>query len=313
MLVAFSSALLAQDEAFFNQYLVSPILVNPAVAGYNEQYELQLNARLQHTGFDDSPRLIAARANGPIGRTFGLGVGIVTETAAQQRRLEVQLDYAFRFDFGREVLGQKEFKMAFGFYTAYEQLSIDNDVMSNPLFRPGDETLQRFLNGDGEFDAAVGIYGRFRENTFVGITVNNLVSSRLQNIAGTANAESAFSYYTLQLGHRIPLEFVNGSIEPSVLIRQLRNAPAFADLNLKGTLLDGKLIGAISYRTLGNAGFLIGTQIQESFQLYYSYDYSFERFQRYNSGSHELMIAYALDPIKLKSNRRRRRARSEDF
>lgn len=306
-------SLFAQDEALFNQYIVSPILVNPAYAGFTEQYEVQLNARMQYTGFDDAPRVIAARANGPIGRTFGLGVGIVTETAAQQRRFEVQLDYAFRFDFGREVLGRKEWQMAFGFYTAYEQLTIDNDITSSPLYRAGDETLENFLGGDGEFDAAAGLYATFRENTFAGITINNLVSSRLQNIAGTVNEEGALSYYTLQLGHRFPLEQANVTIEPSVLVRQLRNAPAFADLNLKGMFLDNKIIGAVSYRTLGSAGFLLGAQIKDSFNVSYSYDYSFERFQRYNSGSHELMLSLVFDPVKIKSNKRRRRARAEDF
>lgn len=286
----------AQDEALFMHYNISPILINPAAAGFDEAYNLQFNARLQWTGFEDAPKTFAARYNGPLGRTFGLGVGVFSETAAQMSRSKLQLDYAFRYPVN------EDWKLAFGFFTEFQQMRIDGDITDSPFYDPADALLVDLLNGKGQFDAALGIYGTFRENTYGGITFNNLVSSRLSEIAGVGTSESFFSYYTFNLGHRFELTQQKVSLEPSILLRQIRNAPFQMDLNLKAGFLDEQLIAGLSYRAgLGAMGILLGTRLT-NFNLYYSYDVSFQRFQKYNTGSHEFTVAFSFKKREKKNN-----------
>lgn len=284
-LVLCAQILLAQDEAIFMHYTVSPILINPAVAGFDDTYNLQFNARAQWTGFVDAPQTLSARYNGPLGRTFGIGVGLFSETAAQLSRNKLQIDYAFRYPVN------DDWKLAFGFYTEFQQMRIDGDITGGPFYEAGDALLDDLLNGKGQFDAALGVYGTFRENTFGGITFNNLVSSRLSNIAGVNASEPFFSYYTLNAGHRFELTQQKISLTPSILMRQIRDAPFQMDLNLNAGFLDEQLIAGVSYRAgLGAMGLLLGTKLT-NFNLYYSYDVSFQRFQKYNTGSHEITVA----------------------
>lgn len=284
-LVLSAQILLAQDEAIFMHYTVSPILINPAVAGFDDTYNLQFNARAQWTGFDDAPQTLSARYNGPLGRTFGIGVGLFSETAAQLSRNKLQIDYAFRYPVN------DDWKLAFGFYTEFQQMRVDGDVTGGVFYEAGDELLDDLINGKGQFDAALGVYGTFRQNTFGGLTFNNLVSSRLSNIAGVSASEPFFSYYTLNVGHRFDLTQQKISLTPSVLMRQIRNAPFQMDLNLNAGFLDEQLIAGVSYRAgLGAMGLLLGTKLT-NFNLYYSYDVSFQRFQKYNTGSHEITVA----------------------
>jgi type IX secretion system PorP/SprF family membrane protein len=286
----------AQDEALFMHYNISPILINPAAAGFDETYNLQFNARMQWTGFEDAPKTFAARYNGPLGRTFGLGVGVFSETAAQMSRSKLQLDYAFRYPVN------DDWKLAFGFFTEFQQMRIDGDITDSPFYDPADALLEDLLNGKGQFDAALGIYGTFRENTYGGLTFNNLVSSRLSEIAGVGASESFFSYYTFNLGHRFELTQQKVSLEPSILLRQIRNAPFQMDLNLKAGFLDEQLIAGLSYRAgLGAMGILLGTRLT-NFNLYYSYDVSFQRFQKYNTGSHEITVALKFKKRTKKNN-----------
>lgn len=277
-------------------YNITPILINPAAAGFDETYNLQFNARLQWSGFEDAPRTLAARYNGPLGRTFGLGIGIFSEQAAQMSRSKLQLDYAFRYPVN------EDWKLAFGFFTEFQQMRIDGDITASPFYDPADALLEDLLNGKGQFDAALGIYGTFRENTYGGLTFNNLVSSRLSEIAGVGQSESFFSYYTFNLGHRFELTQQKVSLEPSILLRQIRNAPFQMDLNLKAGFLDEQLIAGLSYRAgLGAMGILLGTRLK-NFNLYYSYDVSFQRFQKYNTGSHEITVALAFKKGDKKKN-----------
>lgn len=286
----------AQDEALFMHYNISPILINPAAAGFDETYNLQFNARMQWTGFEDAPKTFAARYNGPLGRTFGLGIGVFSETAAQMSRSKLQLDYAFRYPVN------EDWKLAFGFFTEFQQMRIDGDITASPFYDPADALLEDLLNGKGQFDAALGIYGTFRENTYGGITFNNLVSSRLSEIAGVGASESFFSYYTFNVGHRFELTQQKVSLEPSILLRQIRNAPFQMDLNLKAGFLDEQLIAGLSYRAgLGAMGILLGTRLT-NFNLYYSYDVSFQRFQKYNTGSHEITVALTFKKRDKKKN-----------
>ncbi|GJM35367.1 MAG: hypothetical protein DHS20C18_43680 [Saprospiraceae bacterium] len=284
--------MVAQDEAIFMHYTVNPILINPAAAGFNESYNLQLNARAQWSGFKDSPKTYAAYYNGPIGKTFGLGLGVLSESAAQLTRLKVQMDVAFRFQFmdrDREVA-----KISAGFFSEFQEMTVDNEVVGSNFFMAGDNLLEDFLNGQAVFDAAIGFYGTLYENTFFGLTFNNLVSSRLDDIAGTTGRESFFQFYSFNLGHKFDIPEKNLNIEPSILIRQIRNSPFQVDFNLKAGFLDDQLIAGLSYRSLGALGILLGTKLN-AFKLYYSYDVSFQRFQQFNMGSHEVTLAFKFE------------------
>ncbi len=274
----------AQDEAIFTHYNINPILINPAVAGFSDSYQLQLNARLQWSGFDDAPQTIGAKFNGPIGRSFGIGLGVISESAAQMTRSKLQLDYAFRFRV------RDDWKVSAGFLTAFQRIDLDNEVTTRSTYDDRDPIVDDFLNGVGEFDASIGIFAAYRENTYGGLSFNNLVSSRLAGIAGTSTNESFFSYYTFFLAHRAELPDQKISLEPSILFRQIRNTPFQMDVNLKAGFLDDQIMAGVSYRSLGSLGLLLGAKL-ENFNLYYSYDVSFQRFQSYSSGTHELTVA----------------------
>lgn len=292
--IAWSSLVYAQDEAIFNHYTISPILVNPAAAGFNETYQLQFNTRAAWTGFADAPKTVAVRYNGPIGRTFGLGIGILTESAAQLSRTQLHLDYAFRVSLNDDLKG------AFGFFTRFERVGVDNGVTAANFYQAGDALLEDLLNGKGEFDAALGLMGTYRENTFFGLTVNNLVSSRLDDIAGgIGSQESFFSFYTLQVGSKFFANDQKVSIQPSLMLRQIRYAPFQMDINLNVGFMQDQLLTGLSYRSLGAMGLLLGAKLP-SFNFYYSYDLSFQRFQQFNSGSHEFTVMLYLKRGKAK-------------
>jgi len=288
---------MAQDEAIFGHYNITPVLINPSAVGFDNAYQLQLNTRAQWSGFADAPTTYAAQYNGPLGDNFGLGVGVLTESAAQLQRLRAHLNYAFRFDIGDNV------KLAAGFQAEYQQLSLDNSVMSNNFVDFSDELVQDFMNGKGEFDAALGFFSSFGENTRLGLSFTNLVRSRISQ----SENESILEYYTFFASHRMEIEDLDFSFEPSILLRNVRNVPSQIDINLMARFLDDQLTTGLSYRSLGALGILLGTQLPMSktgnIQIYYSYDVFFQEFQSYNNGSHEISLVLGFER---KSKKRRR-------
>ncbi len=292
--LVFSLALSAQYEAVFNHYNLgngSRNLINPAAAGFDGVAQLQFNLRAQWTGFEDAPKTYGALFNTPIGKAFGLGLGVYSEQAAQLQNLRLFLNYAFRFSVG------EDWKISAGFSTEFQQMTLNNDVLTGPLLQQGDRLVDDFLAGQGVFDASVGIYGTFRDNTFGGLSINNLVRNRLGEIVDGGTTSSFLKYYTFAFGHKFDLYDLNLTLEPSLVIRQVLMGPeSMVDINLKAGFLDEQLIAGLSYRGgVANAlAILLGTRLS-GFNLYYSYDISFNRFQDYSVGSHEVTVAFSFE------------------
>ncbi len=274
----------AQNEAIFNHYILNPILVNPAVAGFEDFHKVHANARIQWVGFDQgAPETFAVTYNGPVGKTFGLGAMVFTENIASLNRTRIQLDYAFRYPL-------EKVKLAFGFSTEWtqERLSVDNALVD-----PTELLIQDGIEGINRFDATLGGYALIKDKTFVGLTFPNLISSRIGDIDQGSTESTLFNYYTIMAGHRFGIEGTDFELEPSMFIKQLRNVPLQLDFNVKAHFLQEKITTGLTYRsgTGGAIGLLLGTKIN-ALRVYYSYDVSFQRFQRYNTGSHEATVSF---------------------
>ena len=272
----------AQDEAIFSHYNIMPVLINPAAAGFGDLHQFQLNARAQWSGFVDAPTTYSAQYNGPLGNNFGLGVGVLTESAAQMNRMRAHLNYAFRFKVSDMV------KLSAGFSAEYQQMRLENGIAANVFFQEGDQVIEDFMDGRGVFDASIGFFSSFNENTKVGLAFTNLVRSRISNIGAQGNNESVLSYYLFYASHSIVMDEM--TLEPSLLVRNVRDVPSQLDINLKASFLQETLTTGLSYRSLGSLGILLGTKLS-TFEFYYSYDVFFQNFQKYNDGSHEVTVA----------------------
>lgn len=283
---AIARLVVAQDEAIFSHYNIMPVLINPSAAGFGNMHQFQLNARAQWSGFADAPTTYAAQYNGPLGDNFGLGVGVLTESAAQMNRVRAHLNYAFRFQVSDMV------KLSAGFSAEYQQVRLDNGIAGNIFFQEGDQIIEDFMDGRGVFDASLGFFSSFNENTQVGLSFTNLVRSRISNMGIEDNNESVLSHYIFYAGHKIKMDDL--TLEPSLLVRNVRDVPSQLDINLKASFLNETLTTGLSYRSLGALGILLGTKLS-TFEFYYSYDVFFQNFQKYNDGSHEVTVALSFN------------------
>lgn len=297
LLATFTTSLQAQEEAIYQHYLISPILLNPAAAGYAGYHQIQLNARVAWAGFEGAPKTYSATYNGPIGNSFGIGVGVLSDQASELTNNRVQLNFGFRFDI------KEDWKFAAGFATELRQSRLSSEAMASGILQEGDRIIESYAGGRGAFDATLGVYTTYRDATFAGLTFNNLVRNRLDGIVAPSDDNSLFQYYTFVLGHGFDLYNLNATIEPSLAIRQIRNTTetVMMDFNLKASFLDDQLVAGLSYRTLGALGILLGTKL-DGLDLYYSYDVSFQDSQQHHAGAHEVTLAFGFG--KKTSNRR---------
>ena len=123
----------------------------------------------------------------------------------------------------------------------------------------------------------------------------NIVKQRIEEISGEVNLDNGSFPYAAYFGYRHNVKNYNFTIEPSVMIRDLRYSPFLVDLNVKLAFLDEQLIGGLGYSIGDNsrAALLLGTRLDD-LKFYYSYDVSLGDFQKHNNGSHELTLVFTL-------------------
>lgn len=281
----------------FSHYHISPILISPAYAGFSEDHQIQMNLRSQWNGFDDAPKTYGIGYNGPIGKTFGLGLGLMSETLGNMSNVRFQMNYAFRYQI-------RDVKLAAGFSTDFLTRKLSQSVLQSPLYEEGDLVIEEAVDGNKIFDASLGLYSTFKDKTFASLTFSNLVVARIGDIESGYTDGSLFRFVMFHFGHEFEIEQFNFKLRPSLMVQHIRDKPFQADFNLLGSFIDDKLIAGASYRAgLGGAvGLLLGTNI-DVFRLYYSYDLTFQTIQKYNGGTHEVTIAFNFNGGKKKYDR----------
>ena len=276
----------SQQEAVYTQYYVNPAWVNPAYTGFNQEHNLFLNYRNHWSNFEGAPRNYSANYHGGVTDRIGLGVLVGVESIGEMEDLRAGLSYAYQF-------GDKDWKMSLGLNTEYQSYSINGSVLRNPNIDPSDPVLAEAIDGIQFFNVGAGFYGEYDDRFFVGLSLPKLINARIDDIVFGEDEQKSFQYFTFMAGYRMPVSDYDIKLEPSIFMKRLDNVDFQIDVNLKALFLEEQLVGGITYSngTGDRLGFLIGTQLQK-FRLYYSYDVSFQQFQDYANGSHELTVGF---------------------
>jgi type IX secretion system PorP/SprF family membrane protein len=288
---ATTMAVQAQEQAIYSQYIQYPVLINSAATGFDDNHQVVFNLRNNWNGFPGAPATYTMMYNGALTNKLGLGAGLFSEKIGSVNVMRFNLNYAFRFQIASA-------KVAIGLSTEFLNRSVTSSIYDNPLVDSGDDILNDAVNGQRVFAASPGIYLENEGKLFAGMSFPGAIRARLDQVptADDEAANSLLQYYIFNAGYKLKLPNQNCTIVPSFALRKLRDVPYLIDFNLKGLFLDEKLIAGVTLRpsTGGSSAFMIGTKWNQ-IQLMYSYDLSFQRFQQYNAGSHELGIALQFD------------------
>jgi len=289
----------AQEEAIYLHNPFNPTYYNPGAAGFNvAEHNLFMNVRSAWTAFPNTPKTYAISYNGAFGKQFGLGAMLFSENIAAITRTRLNLSYAYRIEL-------KKMTLSAGFSTDFHRFRVINDPNENHFYQENDAIIEEAVNGKRFFDVTLGFYASFGENGFAGLTIPSLIRAGLDQIdgGGTENGLS-IQHFTINVGNAFYLSDYKVKLEPSILIKSIRNVPFQADFNLIGYFLNEQLITGMTYRagTGGNLGLYLGTKYK-SVRFIYSYDMYFKQFQQYNGGSHEVTVNLKFDRKKGKYDR----------
>ena len=302
MLLAISGAV-AQQLPQFTQYMFNTYILNPAVGGTFNYYQIRYNTRFQWVGMKDYPQTYNLSVYGPHAKKdMGFGGNFYHDVTGATSRTGGLFSYSYNMQ-----INQNGLRVSGGVSLGFMMFRIDGSKFEfGDNFNMNDPAL--YANAKSVFtpDASVG-FMLYDTRLYVGISAHQLLGQRLYrsdlsyededgervNLYGLNKLKQ---HFMLMGGVLLPLNR-DFTIEPSMLVKYMISGPVQVDVNAKVTYRD-EIWGGLSFRWQDGVSILVGYNYQERYLFGYSFDYSLTTLRKHSAGSHEIMFGYMFDKLK---------------
>ena len=298
----------AQQSIQFTQYIFNSMSVNPAYAGYKEEWFAQVGLRSQWTGWEGAPKTGTVSIDGvidPLSKPHGVGLNITADKLGAQAATSIYGNYAFRLQLDDEDTQ----RLSLGIAGGVTQYSLDGNKLDPN--QPGDPTIPTGKISDWAPDIRLGVY-YYNPRWYAGVSVQDLFNGTNSGSDYRFNQNTSESLYRTISGYLIAgalFELSQGvHLRPSMLIKEDFKGPTSLDVNAMFVFNSKFWIGA-GYRTrakifnrtyqdrtvdkLSAMNAITGIAqfyATERLRIGYSYDAMINRMSGLQNGSHEITL-----------------------
>ena len=280
--------LLAQQNPHYTQYMFNDFIINPAIAGTKNFYQIRSNHRFQWIGLIDPPLTNTLSVYGPHAKLdMGFGGHFYNDVTGPTSRTGLSGTYAYNIEINQDV------RLSMGLAMGIMQFKIDGSQLIAK--DPTDIAIQPVVFSSYVPDATIGAYA-YAEEFYAGISITQLFNNSLTIFEDNNGLNKLKSHFYLTGGYIYELNR-DFKIEPSMIIKG--TAPGIIQFDLTARAMYQEMAwGGLSYRSNDALSVLLGYIHDEKFYFGYAYDIGISGLRRYNSGTHELMIGYKFNEIK---------------
>lgn len=279
VLVALAQNASAQQYPLFTNYVINTLGFNPAVASLEPGFEGKMTYRSQWTGIKQAPvtQIFSGTyrpekvklgiggyffndVSGRLKKTGGVGVLSYTQNLTEDCSISLGTSVGF-----------------FGTTLADKATATD----------PNDPIFPEAKGGKAAPDVNVGLYFKLK-GLFLGVSTPQFLEKQLNFSQSPDAIKTEYNRHLYGLaGYR--LFFGKMYIEPSVLIKQVHNAPMQWDAAVKFGTGTPLWIGA-TYRSKAAATAMVGLDLKRNIFFAYAYDVTSNGLAKFAKGSHEITI-----------------------
>jgi len=299
----------AQQNIQFTQYIFNSISVNPAYAGYKEEWYAQLGLRSQWINLDGAPKTGSISIDGvidPISKKHGVGLDITSDKLGAQSATSAYANYAFRI----QLDDTDESRLSLGIAAGVTSYSLDGSLLH--AIKGNDPLIPANKISNYVPDIRLGVYYNAK-SWYLGASVMDLMS-------GTNASSNVFKWDNIGLDNirRKPHLYVIGGglinleeglrLRPSFLLKEDFKGPTSLDVNAMLVFQDKFWIGggirtgvalfdrnyakAVDSKLSRRNSFsgIVQLHVSERLRIGYSYDHVVNRLSSIQNGSHEITM-----------------------
>ncbi len=279
-LLFLTTALFAQQDPLYGQYLFNPLLINPAYSGLNNNFSAMVGYRTQWTGFEGHPETFYVSGNASVlENKCGVGLLVINDQIGNISNTESNLAFAYKlnlshatFSYGMQV-GLQHYTTSYADLNVYDQG--DNAFA-------GGETGTRMNIGAGAILTG--------DKYFIGFSVPRLLPTTFKNSG--QEFELYNRHYYLNAGY---LFYLSDRLrfKPTALLRGVVDAPANLDVAFNINI-DGHYTAGLFTRNLNTYGVLLQTIFREQWRLGYTFEMPASNSVGSNFNTHEVNLGIML-------------------
>lgn len=268
----------AQHNTNITQWMFARSNFNPAATGVNKGMEFMLWDREQWVGLEGRPSSQMVNANFFVRPLHGgLGTTISFDRIGYQKSLNVRVNYAYH-----ATLNENAF-LSIGLGAGFTWV---NTNTSQLIFSdPSEPVLNGFNENRFVPDVAAGLELNHKKY-LIGVSATQLIGSPGSKYPYFARGLNLYGNYSFNIKNKAKLV-------PGLLIRSPFFTTQFEGNLLAYFLKDRVWIGA-AYRFQDAVSGIVGAEVLKGLRVGYSFDYSLGGLRPYNSGTHEVMLMYAM-------------------
>ncbi len=274
------SALSAQQDPLYAQYVFNKMILNPAYAGMNGDIAAVISSRHQWVGIEGAPQTQTLSVHMPLNDEVGAGLSLLRDQAGPLNTYDAELNVAYHL----QVDNQSQ--LSFGLMGGISYANIRMIEIEGVLDE--DEAFQQNLSASRPVFGA-GLYYQ-HPDFYAGISMPDLIETDYENELATYTHFRHIYLTGSYIGR------INDDIwlQPMAMLRYVQNTALSAEAGLAAIIMKKYGFG-LFYRYENAVGAMISVQINEQFRFGYSYDYSLNALSSYQSGSHEICLSYGLN------------------
>lgn len=283
-IIALPQVLRAQQDPMISQHMFSGHFINPAYAGSHDYANITALGRKQWVGLDGAPFTTFLSFDMPIAeKNLGVGAVVAEDRIGVTQRMQIAGSVSYHLKLGDKL------KLAAGLRAGGEYYRARLTQLT--IWDQNDQVFANDINGKFLPVAGAGLY-LYTQRLYIGLSVPNVINYNPGTILSAANDGNPLleRHYLATAGYAIPAG-KNLDIKPSVLMKYVPNAPVEFDCSLNFLFYKTLWLGG-TYRTGDGVIAMAEYQATKNLRIGYAYDLSLTHLSSYNSGSHEIMIAW---------------------
>jgi len=266
----------AQVNPFGSQYFQNQYLFNPAMAGLNAGFNINLAYSKQGIGVDGSQNMQSVTAEYQL-QKVGLGLAVLNDYSGLFRTSRAVVTYAYHIQ-----LGGDNQKLNFGLSGGF----VDQHIQSGDIIgSQNDPSVANFNNNPIYFDGDFGVSYTSNKLTLQAALPDIKTVSSANN---TAEREVFFTSASYKLGDPADM-----SLEPKLVFRQVRGFDKIVDAGANLAFDDNAFSLQGMYHSSNSATFGFGLN-KASYSILAFYSTSTSALNAYNNGDVELSLRFKL-------------------
>jgi type IX secretion system PorP/SprF family membrane protein len=316
---------IAQQRPYYTQYILNNYIINPALAGIENYWDVKVSHRHQWVGLDGAPVTTYFTIQGPLsknnlgrenptsyhtqgenprGKVFmeeyhstdphhGLGLTILNDKAGPLNRFALYGTYAYHLPISDKT------SFSAGASLGIQNMSLDASMLDFGTQYPVDPVVgsSSYLNNIKP-DISLGVW-LYNVRWFGGLAVQQIIPEKIGFNNGKLGGDSitlihgkVVPHLFLQAGYRL-LFGDDISFLPSFTVKYVNPVPLSFDINTKFQYRD--LIWAgFSLRPQDGYAIMVGINFNSTLNFGYSYDFTTSRLNTVTNGTHEIVLGFQL-------------------